>query len=152
MTEKLTEEGKSLKAELGALFRKRRLLKSLSRQIEEQQKSIGCLSGGGSGVQSNKISDTTAQYAIRLQTLRERYSILLDEIMSTEDDISNNVYTLPPNEQAIIIDRYMNGLSWETIAINEHYCERTVIRLHNSALNKLAKEKNADKMQDFANK
>ena len=141
MTEKLTEEGKALKAELGALFRKRRLLKSLSRQIEEQQKSIGCLSGGGSGVQSNKISDTTAQYAIRLQSLRERYSILLDEIMATEDDIANNIYTLPPNEQAIIIDRYMNGLSWETIAINEHYCEQRVFQLHNLALNKLAKYK-----------
>lgn len=75
----------------------------------------------------------------RISVLETRCNDLMKKVFEIEDIIADNMHTLTPCEQAMIIDRYMHGWSWNKICIKYHYCREHAERLTNKAIRKMAK-------------
>lgn len=75
----------------------------------------------------------------RIARLEGRANTLMQRIFDIEDLIAENMDELSDVEQAIVIDRYMNDMSWSQICKKYHYAERQPYNILNSALKKMAK-------------
>ena len=74
----------------------------------------------------------------RLYKLEARAEIIMQDLFETEDIIAENMDVLTPIEQAMVIDRYMNGWSWKKICKKYNYCERQAIRIINESMKKMS--------------
>lgn len=97
-------------------------IKGRIRRIEEQITSVSAKpmshapAGGGS-------RDTVGDAAVRLVELKDR---LMEEVLRLEDqlrEVEQWLDTLPPNQAAILRARYVDGMSWRTVARKLHYSE-----------------------------
>lgn len=57
----------------------------------------------------------------RIELLEKRADNLMQMLFETEDLIADNMDNLSAIEQAMVIDRYMNGWSWKKICLKYHY-------------------------------
>ena len=136
----------AMKRTLDGLKYKKRLLRSLQRQIEEAREQIDCLSGAGDGVpvQVGIKEPAAERFVEHLERLEKRYEAVLAEVFEIEDYISEHLPALSEIEQAIIIDRYMSGKSWRRIQQDLHYEERQPYRIVERAIQKLAAKSKED--------
>ena len=74
----------------------------------------------------------------RIELLEKRADNLMQMLFETEDLIADNMDNLSAVEQAMVIDRYMNGWSWKTICKKYNYCERQAIRIINESMKKMS--------------
>ena len=99
-----------MKKMLDGLKQKKRLMRSVQRQIEEAREQIDCLNGrdyGGAAVQGGVKEPAAERFIEHRERLERRYKALMAEAFSTEDYISEHLSALSETEQSIIIDRYM---------------------------------------------
>jgi DNA-directed RNA polymerase specialized sigma subunit len=89
------------------------------------------LPGGG------QLSDITADLAIKSVELYDALLRKKAECMRLCAEIEESIDTLEPKLRAIMRDYYINGLSWERIAVNCNYSVKHVWRIHGYALKKL---------------
>ena len=59
----------------------------------------------------------------RIELLEKRADNLMQMLFETEDLIADNMDNLSAIEQAMVIDRYMNGWSWKKISEKYNYEE-----------------------------
>ena len=130
-----------MKNTLDELKYKKRLLRSLQRQITEAREQIDCLSGVNyeqaavSGGQSMPAAERFIEHIDRLERRCEK---LMREVFTIEDYIAEHLSSLSEIEQAIIIDRYMCGKSWSVIQREHSYGEANPYRIAAKAIKKLA--------------
>lgn len=74
----------------------------------------------------------------RIELLEKRADNLMQMLFETEDLIADNMDNLSAIEQAMVIDRYMNGWSWKKICKKYNYCERQAIRIINESMKKMS--------------
>lgn len=140
----LSIEGIKVKEKLKTLEGKKRLLKSIQRQIANARADMsGIKAQTYDGVKSTagERSSVEDQFAVLISRLEERYNKVMEEAFAIEDAIAQAVYCLDEVEQSMIIDRYVNGWSWRRIEREYKYCVRQSVRIHNEAIEKLAKNK-----------
>ena len=77
----------------------------------------------------------------RIESLEKRADNLMQMLFETEDLIAENMDNLSAIEQAMVIDRYMNGWSWKKICLKYHYEyeARGAQKAINAAIKKMAK-------------
>ena len=77
----------------------------------------------------------------RIELLEKRADNLMQMLFETEDLIADNMDNLSAIEQAMVIDRYMNGWSWKKICLKYHYEyeARGAQKAINAAIKKMAK-------------
>lgn len=147
---KLSEAGQEVKAKLKTLESKKRLLKSIQRQIanaKADMDGLNAVSYDGVKVTSNSNKTSVQErFTALICRLENRYEKVMDEAFAIEDAIAEAVLYLNELEQAIIIDRYVNGYSWRKIEKLHNYCERQTIRVHNEALEELAQNETVKKI------
>ena len=134
-----------MKKMLDGLKQKKRLMRSVQRQIEEAREQIDCLNGrdyGGTAVQGGVKEPAAERLVEHLERLENRYAELMAEVFAAEDYISEHLPALSEIEQAIIIDRYMGNKSWRRIQQEYHYGEANPYRIVQKAIKKLAKDYN----------
>ena len=141
---KLSAEALSVKKELEEIKAKKRLLKSLERQMEEARYSIGI-----TGIDYGRISTkggvkTSAQerFTLLMDKLERRYYEIAEEVYAAESVLLSELNSLTAVEQAILTDRFINGKGWIEIQKIHHYCERQTRRIAEKAMEKLGKTKN----------
>lgn len=126
---------------LDGLKQKKRLMRSVQRQIEEAREQIDCLNGrdyGGAAVQGGVKEPAAERFIEHLERLERRYETLMTDVFSAEDYIAEHLPALSEIERAIIIDRYMGNKSWRRIQQEYHYEERQPYNILKRAIKKLA--------------
>lgn len=130
-----------MKSMLDGLKQKKRLLRSVQRQIEETREQIDCLNGrdyGNTAVQGGIKEPAAERFVEHREKIESRYKNLMAEVFAVEDYISEHLPVLSEIEQAIIIDRYMGNKSWRRIQQEYHYEDRQPYRIAERAIQKLA--------------
>lgn len=130
-----------MKKMLERLKQKKRLMRSMQRQIEETREQIDCLKVrdyGTAAVRSGLREPAAERFVEYGEKMERRYKNLMLEVFEAEDRITEKLSFLSAIEQAIIIDRYMGNKSWRRIQQEYHYEERQPYRIAERALQKLA--------------
>lgn len=130
-----------MKKTLDGLKYKKRLLRSLQRQISEARAQIDCLSGLNyeqAAVSGRQGEPAAERFVEHIERLERRYEKLMREVFAIEDYIAEHLSSLSEIEQAIIIDRYMSGKSWSAIQREHSYGEANPYKIAAKAIKKLA--------------
>jgi DNA-directed RNA polymerase specialized sigma24 family protein len=77
---------------------------------------------------------------IRLSTLRDQYKQKVETIAAELDEIEKAIAELQPRERQLIRLYYVEGLTWEQVAVVMGYSWRQVHRIHGDALRQLEKQ------------
>ena len=77
----------------------------------------------------------------RIELLEKRADNLMQMLFETEDLIADNMDNLSAIEQAMVIDRYMNGWSWKKISEKYNYEESQPYKIIKRAIRKMAQVK-----------
>ena len=137
----LSADAQAVKDKLKTLESKKRLLKTLQRQIANARadmSGVSAVSYENAKVLGGNRTSVQERFLALITRLENRYNKVMEEAFAIEDTIAEAVYCLTEIEQAMIIDRYVNGWSWRKIEREHHYCERQVFNIHNDALEKMA--------------
>ena len=81
----------------------------------------------------------------RIELLEKRADNLMQMLFETEDLIADNMDNLSAVEQAMVIDRYMNGWSWKKISEKYNYEESQPYKIIKRAIRKMAHVKEDSK-------
>lgn len=88
-------------------------------------------SGGGGSHGTDKLGAAVA----RIIEMEGRVSDRIEELEATEREISRVIQSVKDDTQrTILYERYINGLTFERIAVKMSYCWRQTIRIHGAAL------------------
>lgn len=138
----LSAEGQELKGKLETIRAKKRLLKSIERQMAEARAEIGITIQDYSKtpVQGGIKTPAQERFALLIDRLTDKYDKVMEEAFTLEDELANSLGTLNETEQSMLIDRYVNGWSWDKIARVYGYCDRQCRRIKNNGIEKLAKK------------
>ena len=129
-----------IKSLLKRLSENKKLLRVIQKQIDEARENamiIPTLSYEKERVKGGETTPAQQRYIEHLEKLEERFKDVFDSICLAEDMISDNLQSLTPTEQTIIIERYMHGKSWRQIERDFHYSEKHPFKIHNNALKKI---------------
>jgi len=92
-------------------------------------------SGGG-----NNLVSALENSVIRLSTLRDQYKQKVETIATELDEIEKAIAELQPRERQLLRLYYVEGLTWEQVAVVMGYSWRQVHRIHGDALRQLKKQ------------
>lgn len=81
----------------------------------------------------------------RIELLEKRADNLMQMLFEIEDLIADNMDNLSAIEQAMVIDRYMNGWSWKKISEKYNYEESQPYKIIKRAIRKMAQVKEDSK-------
>ena len=109
-------------------------------QLRNQLYDLKATDYGGEKVKSSTQSTYKESILDRIVQLEKRADDVQTKLFAIEDMIADNMDGLSDVEQAIVIDRYMNDMSWSQICKKYHYAERQPYRILDSAIKKIAKE------------
>lgn len=135
------EEIKNL---LKRLSENKRLLRALQRQMDELRKQamiIPALRYEKERVKGGENTPAQQRYIEHLERLEESFNAIFESVCQTEDIIAENLKSLTPTEQTIIVERYINGKSWKELQKEYHYTDNGLYTIHNRSLKKIAKKK-----------
>lgn len=77
---------------------------------------------------------------IRLTSLREQYCKKVEAITAELTEIEKAIEVLQPRERQLLRLYYVEGITWEQVAVVMQYSWRQVHRIHGDALRQLEKE------------
>lgn len=87
--------------------------------------------GGGSHQTSDKLGNAVA----RILEAESRISDELEILEATEREVVKTINDVQDGTlSTLLYERYINGKTWEQIAVNMHYSYMHICRLHGSAL------------------
>lgn len=111
------------------------------RELEARIMQAGGVNYGRERVQSSPKGDKMAEDVIRMVELEEQISAERAEYFEKKQQIINLIYQLEDAAYIdVLIKRYVDGKSFEAIALDIHYSVGHVYRLHNHALQALEHE------------
>lgn len=74
----------------------------------------------------------------RLMDAEEECNQALQELLKQSDRIEKAIYSVKdPTEQAVLINYYILGYSWEKVMVKMNYSERMIFLIHGNALKRL---------------
>lgn len=91
----------------------------------------------GEKIQTSRQADRMAEYVIKAADIAKQIELDLNRLLALQADAIALFDFLPPIEQELMELRYLNGYTWERIAVEMHYSFRQVLRLHGEILLKL---------------
>lgn len=136
---------KEIQKILHNLLSKKSRLKSLQAYIVEAQELIS----GLTAVQydkaivvsspGNSTEERYVKYLDRLKNLQERFDVLFDEMCAEEDLIGELMQNLAPEENEVILNRFMRGLSIKKTAHIMGYTIDGLNDVQSRAIEKMSK-------------
>lgn len=84
--------------------------------------------------------DTLGKLMVRIESLEEKYTKLLNELLDKRNDIEDAITDLDILEQKVIRYRYFSGMKWNQISKKIGFAQRQTFRIHSTALEKLSKK------------
>ena len=133
MTKAQLREYKSLRLERDKLAR---LIVELEEVIySPKAQQLHGMPRNGSGALS-----PTENLALRHMELEAKYKEAVEKLTAQMVEIEDAIQVLEPRERTIIRLHYLQGLTWEQVAVETGYTWRHVQRLHGKALERLQEE------------
>ena len=84
--------------------------------------------GAGEGAKIQSVIEKLEEQEIKIDKK-------IDELCEFKGDIEKSIHTVEDDTLRVLLRyRYINGLTWEAIAVRMHYSWRQIIRLHGIAL------------------
>lgn len=126
--------GKEYLNEIRSIEMRLRMLESELAKLEQDIRSLTVLDYSADVVQTSStpdLSDKVAKLVDMRNSVNQEWDRLIDlrqEARGYIKQVSDYTY------QAILIDRYINGKSWEEIAVDMKYTWRHLHRIHKRAL------------------
>ena len=106
--------------------------------IEERQRTrelAGAVSSPMSGGGGHSSDDRIGKIIAKLVDLENEINSDIDRLISLRKDIETVIDSVPDETQRqLLIARYINGRTFEQIAVEMHYSWRHTIRIHGDAL------------------
>jgi DNA-directed RNA polymerase specialized sigma subunit len=87
---------------------------------------------------SNYAADRTAETIAKVVDLETKLRDKIDSYISLRTQIEITIESLSSNERLLMRCRYIEGMSFEEIAVAMHYTFRHVTRMHGWALQKMS--------------
>ena len=119
----------------------RRVIKQLEDRLEELETEATRMtvrySDQPKGAPYDK--DRMAELGVEMVELDEKIQVKLAESYELARKIEEAIGSLPEREQYLMRARYIQGESWEQIAVDMHYSWQHVHRIHAKALRLLKK-------------
>lgn len=110
----------------------------ISEKIRRLEASLGASAQGSDGMpHGSGISDPTARTAEALAELKAEYENMLPDIVQTCIQVERMIGSLEPTERTIARYRYIDGMTWEEVAVATGYSWRQVHRIHGRLLEHL---------------
>lgn len=133
------------KAMLENIKERKRIIRSIRREIEDIDKDIEALSLrstlGNSGLgHGSEISRPVERIVLRLRERQADFEKQLDLIMELEDKVAQAIKELPDDEQDVIISYYMSDDCMYSVANKVHLSESTAYRKKKRAIGKIARK------------
>ena len=122
---------------LKSLYSKKRLLRSLERQIAEERRSISVTAVDYSKdhVKGGVPTSQQQRYMEHIERLQDRFEKLLDEMFAIEDMLAEHLGDLTETEQTIVVERYMHGKSWKSLEKELNYSLDGILRINREVIN-----------------
>lgn len=90
---------------------------------------------GGSGGGTHQIGDKLGAAVARLVDAESRVSDELELLEATEREVIGTIDKITDGTlHTLLYERYINGKTWEQIAVDMHYSYRGVTKMHGRAL------------------
>ena len=87
------------------------------------------------GTGENNKTQSTIE---KLEEQEEKINKKIDLLYEVKEDIEKALHTVEDDTLRVLLRyRYINGLTWEEIAVTMNYDYRWILRLHGKALNEL---------------
>ena len=87
------------------------------------------------GTGENNKTQSTIE---KLEEQEEKINKKIDLLYKVKEDIEKTLHTVEDDTLRVLLRyRYINGLTWEEIAVTMNYDYRWILRLHGKALNEL---------------
>lgn len=111
-------------------------------KLAELEELVGNISSGESsdGIRTSAISDKTGESAVKIADMKEEINRdimklvdILEEVESIINQLENGTY------RRLLCLRYIEGLSWEKVAVGIHHDVRWTYKLHGRALQQVEK-------------
>jgi hypothetical protein len=138
----MTQE--DVKRHLNRIRRQEYLMRSMEREMVQVRADMVSLQAAplGGRVSGSKTSDMADRY-IKLEQYEQRVGRAWDRLIVLREQGKGRIQLIEdPVMQAVLYDRYINCLSWESIAVGTGYTYRRVLQLHGSALIELTDKLN----------
>ena len=92
------------------------------------------------GTGENNRTQSTIE---KLEEQEEKINKKIDLLYEVKEDIEKALHTVEDDTLRVLLRyRYINGFTWEKIAVNMHYTYQWVCKLHGEALRKLKVDSN----------
>lgn len=115
--------------------------KHLEEMIARKLSTLGGSSPQSDGLpRGNKTSDPTAERAIAVASLIEKYDKMIVNLTEKCNEIEELIDGLDPMERQLARLRYIDGMQWERVCVEMSYSWKQVHRIHAAILGKLATE------------
>jgi DNA-directed RNA polymerase specialized sigma subunit len=116
----------------------RRSLKTMEEELYEMEcratKTTSVISDDIKG--SKMIHDTMAEVVCRIVDKKNEINIKSIELYDLQKEVEEYIDSLEEIEREIFKAHYISLLSWRRIAVDTHYSERGIYRIHGEALAK----------------
>lgn len=89
-------------------------------------------------VQTSPPSDTMARIVDKIVDMEKEVDEEIDQLREIKREVYQVIFSLSDERyRAVLRRRYINGKTWEQIAVELHYSYKQVCRIHGKALQKL---------------
>lgn len=110
-------------------------------KLKEYRSMLRPLTFDNIRVQTSNISDPTAERVQKIMAIEERVGKEIDELIDLREDLKKSIYEVKDEQLRLLLQyRYIEGLSFEEIAIRMNYGIRHIWRLHGKALWEISNE------------
>lgn len=121
---------RTLDAEINAKLEERAQIRALAERVTPSEQ------GGGSGT----VSDRVGRGAARLADLEREIDAEVDRLTELRDEIVAMIREVPDyNQRMVLRMRYINGWTWEKIAVSLDFSYQWVCVLHGRGLENFSK-------------
>lgn len=108
--------------------------------LDELRSMATCITPnyGGEGVGTHQTGDKLGAAVARILDAESRVSDDLEMLEATEREVIRTIKDVQDGTlSALLYERYINGKTWEQIAVLMNYTYRRVTQLHGKALEKI---------------
>ena len=117
----------------------KRLIKAKEQELKDLEEIVDGAPRSGAGA-AHTSSDGTPPFVRtveRKEQLEHFINARLHALYGRWYDAEKALSRLPPMYESLLLNRYINGKTWEMIADELHYSTKQVQRFHGNALEKL---------------
>ena len=107
------------------------------KELEERKTSIKSMIISDMNVQTSQNNNSIENLLIKIEECIEEYNKKEIKLYNKQLEIENCINSLEPTERIIARSRYIEGKTFEQIAVDLNYSWRHTIRIHGKILQKI---------------